>query len=520
MYGEGISKIGELVDLGVKAGVVEKSGAWFSYDSQRLGQGRENAKTFLKAQSGGRRTIEQAIRENSGLIAEQILDVGPTTDDAEADERLMRRSRSGAASPHLRRGPRTGACAVSSQSGDAARGSAISPDVSGGRRVERPAIAGALAACREAATKLHRRIACGPSATARHELDANRVNMSGVNEIRSAFSIISPRNGHEIVAVLAAGAAQRSDPDVHQRRHGAVQERLHRRREAPLCRAATRAEMRARRRQAQRSRQCRLYRAASHLLRDARQFLLRRLFQGRRDRTRLEADHQANSACRRTGCSSPSITTTTRPSICGRRSPAFRIAHHPHRDSPTISGRWAIPAPAAPARKSSTIRASTLAGRPARQRPTRTATASSNSGTSSSCNTSRSAPGERVPLPRPSIDTGMGLERIAAILQGVTSNYDIDLFRALIRRRRRCDRRRPPTARRRRAIASSPTICAPASFLIADGVMPLERRARLCAAPHHAPRHAPRAIARRAGSADVAAGAGAGRAKWARPIPN
>ena len=55
MYGEGISKIGELVDLGVKAGVVEKSGAWFSYDSQRLGQGRENAKTFLKQQSGDRR---------------------------------------------------------------------------------------------------------------------------------------------------------------------------------------------------------------------------------------------------------------------------------------------------------------------------------------------------------------------------------------------------------------------------------------------------------------------------------
>ena len=48
MYGEGISKTGELVDLGVKAGVVEKSGAWFSYDSQRLGQGRENAKTFLR----------------------------------------------------------------------------------------------------------------------------------------------------------------------------------------------------------------------------------------------------------------------------------------------------------------------------------------------------------------------------------------------------------------------------------------------------------------------------------------
>ena len=49
MYGEGVSKVGELVDLGVKAGVVEKSGAWFSFDSQRLGQGRENGKAFLKA---------------------------------------------------------------------------------------------------------------------------------------------------------------------------------------------------------------------------------------------------------------------------------------------------------------------------------------------------------------------------------------------------------------------------------------------------------------------------------------
>ena len=64
-------RLGELIDLGVKAGVVEKSGAWFSYDSQRLGQGRENAKTFLERQSGGRRTIEQAIRENAGLIAER-----------------------------------------------------------------------------------------------------------------------------------------------------------------------------------------------------------------------------------------------------------------------------------------------------------------------------------------------------------------------------------------------------------------------------------------------------------------
>jgi recombination protein RecA len=82
MYGEGISKMGELVDLGVKAGVVEKSGAWFSYDSQRLGQGRENAKTFLKQNPDAAARIEMAIRENAGLIADKILDAGPE-DEAE-----------------------------------------------------------------------------------------------------------------------------------------------------------------------------------------------------------------------------------------------------------------------------------------------------------------------------------------------------------------------------------------------------------------------------------------------------
>lgn len=74
MYGEGISKVGELVDLGVKAGVVEKSGAWFSYESQRLGQGRENAKQFLKDNPDVADKIEGQIRQNAGLIAERILD--------------------------------------------------------------------------------------------------------------------------------------------------------------------------------------------------------------------------------------------------------------------------------------------------------------------------------------------------------------------------------------------------------------------------------------------------------------
>ncbi len=73
MYGEGISKMGEIIDLGVKAGVVEKSGAWFSYDSQRIGQGRENAKVFLKANPDIAAKIEAMVRQNAGLIAEKIL---------------------------------------------------------------------------------------------------------------------------------------------------------------------------------------------------------------------------------------------------------------------------------------------------------------------------------------------------------------------------------------------------------------------------------------------------------------
>jgi recombination protein RecA len=83
MYGEGVSKVGELIDLGVKAGVVEKSGAWFSFDSQRLGQGRENSKSFLKSNVEIANQIEKAIRENSGIIAERILD---NADPAEQDD--------------------------------------------------------------------------------------------------------------------------------------------------------------------------------------------------------------------------------------------------------------------------------------------------------------------------------------------------------------------------------------------------------------------------------------------------
>ena len=86
MYGEGISRTGELLDLGIKAGVVEKSGSWFSYSSQRVGQGRENAKQFLKDHPDIADAIEIKVREQSGIVANALM-VAPTEEDeAEAAE--------------------------------------------------------------------------------------------------------------------------------------------------------------------------------------------------------------------------------------------------------------------------------------------------------------------------------------------------------------------------------------------------------------------------------------------------
>ncbi len=76
MYGEGVSKMGELLDLGVTAGIVEKSGAWFSFESERMGQGRENSKNFLRQNPETAARIEKLIRQNAGLIAEEMM-AGP-----------------------------------------------------------------------------------------------------------------------------------------------------------------------------------------------------------------------------------------------------------------------------------------------------------------------------------------------------------------------------------------------------------------------------------------------------------
>ncbi len=82
MYGEGISKTGELVDLGARAGIIEKSGAWFSFGGERIGQGRENTKAFLKEHPKVAAEIEKAIRQNAGLIVDKMLEAAPETDEA------------------------------------------------------------------------------------------------------------------------------------------------------------------------------------------------------------------------------------------------------------------------------------------------------------------------------------------------------------------------------------------------------------------------------------------------------
>jgi recombination protein RecA len=84
IYGEGISKLGEIIDLGVKAGVVEKSGSWFSYNSQRIGQGRENVREFLKQNRDIADQIENAVRSRSEKVSEELLGA-PEPDEGQDD---------------------------------------------------------------------------------------------------------------------------------------------------------------------------------------------------------------------------------------------------------------------------------------------------------------------------------------------------------------------------------------------------------------------------------------------------
>jgi recombination protein RecA len=80
MYGQGVSKLGEILDLGAKAGIVEKAGSWFSYDSIRIGQGRENAKTYLKENPEVADRLERSIRGKTEEVGEALM-AGPEADD-------------------------------------------------------------------------------------------------------------------------------------------------------------------------------------------------------------------------------------------------------------------------------------------------------------------------------------------------------------------------------------------------------------------------------------------------------
>ncbi len=212
--------------------------------------------------------------------------------------------------------------------------------------------------------------------------------MSGVNDIRSTFLDYFKRNGHEVVA--SSPLVPRNDPTLMFTNAGMVQFKnvftgLEKR---PYTTAVDLAEMRARGRQAQRSRQCRLHGAASHLLRNARQLLVRRLLQGARDRACLESDHEGFRAETRQAARHDLSHRRRGGGLLEEDRGLLRRPHHPHPDFGQFlgDGRHGPVRPVLgnlhrPRRRTSG------AGLPAVRR--RMATASSNSGISSSCSSSR-----------------------------------------------------------------------------------------------------------------------------------
>ncbi len=331
--------------------------------------------------------------------------------------------------------------------------------------------------------------------------------MSGVNDIRAGFLNYFAKAGHEAAAVVAAGAAQRPDPDVHQCRHGAVQERLHRPGEAALPARRDLAEMRARRRQAQRPRQCRLHRAASHLLRDARQLLVRRLLQGPRDRARLEPGHQGIRAAE--GQAHRDRLCRRRRSVQSleedRRAP--RAAHHPHRRLRQLlaDGRHRPVRP---------VLGNLL--RPRRQDPRRAAGLARRRGRplhrdlESRVHAVRAACRRLAHQPAAAVDRhrhGARADRRRA------AGHPRQLFDRPVPRADRRHRRTHESVAGRRAEGVAPRDRRSSARVVVPDRRrraAVERRPRLRAPPHHAPRHAARRTARRARAADVEARAGAG----------
>ena len=86
MYGEGISKLGELVDLGVKAEIIDKSGSWFAYNNQKIGQGRENVKTFLRENPEIKKEIENKILLNAGIVEKAMMEGEVKNKESKAKE--------------------------------------------------------------------------------------------------------------------------------------------------------------------------------------------------------------------------------------------------------------------------------------------------------------------------------------------------------------------------------------------------------------------------------------------------
>ena len=243
-------------------------------------------------------------------------------------------------------------------------------------------------------------------------------------------------------------------------------------------------EVRPRRGQAQRPGKRRLHRPAPHLLRDAGEFLLRRLFQGGGHRHGLGAPDR-KLGCPRSASGPRCIHEDDEARASGRRSPASpdRIVRLGEKDN-----FWAMgdTGPCGPCSEILFDQGEDDGLRPATApSASATATATWRSGTSSSCSSTAPPTAKLTPLPKPNIDTGMGLERLAAVLQGVTSNFDTDLFRPHHRPRRGTERpgATAGTEKRRRAFRVIADHGRATAFLMADGVLPVnEGRGTCCGA--------------------------------------
>ena len=324
-------------------------------------------------------------------------------------------------------------------------------------------------------------------------------------DARRAFLDFFAKRGHEEVAQRVAGAAQRPDAAVHQRRHEPVQGRLHRARPSRPSRAPPRSQKCVR--------AGGKHNDLENVGRTARHHtffeMLGNFSFG--DYFKADAIAFARELLTKTYAIDPDAARLHRARLRRRGARALeegrrrrRRPHHRRSATRTTSGRWARPAPAARAARSTTSRATTS---PA---PTRRPGGKCQ-GPACDCDRwveiwnlvfmqfEQVAPGDRRPLPKPSVDTGMGLERLCAVLQGVRSNYETDLLRPLIDRAAdavEARRSAPPTTRGTsvslRVIADHARA---AAFLIADGVLPRQDRARVRAAPDHAARRLSRLAA-------------------------